>query len=81
VHHLTVSHNLGLSGNRGPFARVVEEAKVDVRVVLQVVCLAGLGVGMEDEVDAVTLLCNLLAEGKMKGARKAVPLRPMPYIC
>ena len=44
------------AGDAGPLAGVVEESKVDLRVLLEVVSLAGLGVGVEDEVDAVVLL-------------------------
>lgn len=41
--------------HRGPFARGVEEGHVDVRVAGDVVRLARLGVGVEDQVDAVVL--------------------------
>jgi len=44
------------AGNAGPLAGVVEEGEVDVGVLLQVIGLAGLGVGVEDEIDAVVLL-------------------------
>lgn len=44
------------AGDAGPLAGVVEEGEVDVGVLLEVVGLAGLGVGVEDEVDAVVLL-------------------------
>lgn len=44
------------AGDGGPFAGGVEEGEVDVRVGVQVVGLAGFGVGVEDEVDAVALL-------------------------
>lgn len=51
---------VGLDGGEardaGPLAGVVEEGEVDVGVLGQVVGLAGLGVGVEDEVDAVVLL-------------------------
>ena len=51
---------VGLDGciarDGSPLARVVEEAKVDFAVALDVVRLAGLGVGVEDQVDAVALL-------------------------
>lgn len=46
----------GGAGDAGPLAGVVEEGEVDVGVLLEVVGLAGLGVGVEDEVDAVVLL-------------------------
>ena len=44
------------AGDAGPLAGVVEESEVDFGVLLKVVGLAGLGVGVEDEVDAVVLL-------------------------
>lgn len=44
------------AGDGGPLAGVVEESEVDVGVLGEVVGLAGLGVGVEDEVDAVVLL-------------------------
>jgi hypothetical protein len=44
------------AGDAGPLAGVVEESEVDLRVLLEIVGLAGLGVGVEDEVDAVVLL-------------------------
>lgn len=51
---------VGLDGSGardgGPLAGVVEEGEVDVGVLGEVVGLAGLGVGVEDEVDAVVLL-------------------------
>lgn len=51
---------VGLDGSgardAGPLTGVVEEGEVDVGVLLEVVGLAGLGVGVEDEVDAVVLL-------------------------
>ena len=46
----------GEAGNAGPLAGVVEEGEVDVGVLGEVVGLAGLGVCVEDEVDAVVLL-------------------------
>lgn len=44
------------AGNAGPLAGAIEEGEVDLRVLLEIVGLAGLGVGVEDEVDAVVLL-------------------------
>jgi hypothetical protein len=44
------------AGDAGPLAGVVEESEVDLGVLLEIVGLAGLGVGVEDEVDAVVLL-------------------------
>jgi hypothetical protein len=46
----------GVAGDGGPLARVVDEADVDGCVLLEVVGLAGLGVGVEEEVEAVALL-------------------------
>jgi hypothetical protein len=57
------------AGDAGPLAGVVEESKVDLGVLLEIVGLAGLGVGVEDEVDAVVLLrcwvseCPTISEG------------------
>lgn len=42
--------------DRGPFAAGVEEGEVDVWVGFEVVGLAGFGIGMEKEVDAVAFL-------------------------
>jgi hypothetical protein len=39
-----------------PLSRVVDEANVDRRVLLEVISLTRLGVGVEEEVKAVTLL-------------------------
>jgi len=61
VHLLAVGLDLGVAGDRGPFAGWGEEADVDVWVGLEVVGLAGLGVGVEDDVDTVALLVQLLA--------------------
>jgi len=56
VHELAVGDNVGFTGDGGPFTSVVEEAEVDVGVVLEVVGLARFGVCVEDEVDAVAFL-------------------------
>ena len=45
------------AGDGGPLAAVVEEGEVDDGVLFEVIGLAGLGVGVEDEVDAIVLLC------------------------
>lgn len=46
----------GFAADGGPFAAVVEEGEVHVGGVFEVVGLAGFGVGVEDEVDAVVFL-------------------------
>lgn len=50
----------GVAGDGGPLARGGEEGEVDLGVGLEVVGLAGLGVGVEDEVDAVSFLVEVL---------------------
>jgi len=56
VHEVAVGDDVGFAGDGGPFAGVVEEAEVDVGVVFEVVGLAGFGVCVEDEIDAVAFL-------------------------
>lgn len=51
-----VGLDFGGAGDRGPFAGAVDEADVYFGVLGEVVGLAGFGVGVEDEVDAVALL-------------------------
>lgn len=46
----------GVAGDGGPFAGRVDEGEVDVGVCGEVVGLAGFGVGVEDEVEAVAFL-------------------------
>jgi len=46
----------GSAGDAGPLAGVVEEGEVDLGVLFEVVGLARLGVGVENEVDAIVLL-------------------------
>lgn len=48
----------GMAGDGGPLARVVDEANVDRRVLLEVICLARLGVGVEEEIKSIALLSN-----------------------
>lgn len=60
-----VGLNAGFTANRCPLARGVEETNVDFRVRIEVVGLAGLGVGVEDEVDAVALLFHHVAVSKL----------------
>jgi hypothetical protein len=56
AHTGAVGLDLGLAGDGSPLAAGVNEADVDVGRVVEVVGLAGLGVGVEDEVNAVLLL-------------------------
>ena len=53
-----VGGDLGMAGDRGPLAGGGEEGDVDDGVGGKVVGLAGGGVGVEDEVNAVALLCG-----------------------
>jgi len=53
-----VGLDAGLAADAGPFARGSKEGQVDVVVEVEVVGLAGFGVGVEDQVDAVALLLN-----------------------
>lgn len=46
----------GFAGDGGPFAGGVEEGDVDVGIGFEVVCFAGFGVGVEEEVDATGFL-------------------------
>jgi len=62
LHLLAVGDDGGFAGDAGPFARGVEEAEVDLGVGFEVVGFAGLGVGVEDEVDAVALLYSILCQ-------------------
>lgn len=48
-------------GNGCPFARIGEEAQIDVWLGGEIISLSRLVVGMEDEIDAVVLLMKLLA--------------------
>jgi hypothetical protein len=52
----TVGLNSRFPGNRRPLAAAIEEAEVDLRIRSEVIGLARLGIGVEDEVDAVVLL-------------------------
>lgn len=53
---LAVGVDLGGAADGSPFAGTVKEGNVDVGVGLKVVGLAGLGVGVEDEIDTAVLL-------------------------
>lgn len=56
VHLLAVGLDRSNTGDGSPLAGGVEEAQVDIWVGLEVVGLAGLGVGVEDVVNAMALL-------------------------
>ena len=60
---VTVGDDGGFAGDGGPFAGAVKEGDVDVRVGVDVVGLAGFGVGVEDEVNATGFLEGLLVTG------------------
>lgn len=53
---LSVGEDAGFAADGGPFAGGVEEANVDFGVGFEIVGLAGFGVGVEEEVDAVAFL-------------------------
>ncbi|KAI6759749.1 hypothetical protein HG530_010429 [Fusarium avenaceum] len=48
--------NAGIASNRSPLSRGIDEGNVDMRVSIEVVGLAGLGVGVEEKVNASGLL-------------------------
>ena len=54
--HAAIGDDLRRAGDRGPLARAVEEGDVGARVGRDVVRLAGLGVGVEDQIDAAGFL-------------------------
>lgn len=51
-----VCANAGVSSDRGPLSGGVDERNVDMRVSIEVVSLARLGVGVEEKVNASGLL-------------------------
>ena len=53
---LTVSDDIGLAGDRGPFARGIEEGDVDFGFGLEVIGFAGFCVGVEKKVNAASFL-------------------------
>ena len=55
-HHVAVRDDGGFAGERGPLAGAVEEGDVDARVRVEVVRLAGFGVGVEEEVESTAFL-------------------------
>ena len=54
---VTVGDDGCFAGEGSPFARRVDEGDVDARVLVEVVRLAGFGVGVEDEVKTAAFLC------------------------
>ena len=56
VDDLAVGDDFGIARDGTPLARVVEESKVDVGVILEIVGFSALGVGVENQVDASTFL-------------------------
>jgi hypothetical protein len=69
------------AGNAGPLAAVVEEGEVNFGVFLEVIGLARLGVGVEDEVDAVVLLRWKLVTRCFVWTLYHSPWRRRPCIC
>jgi len=58
----------GVAGDGCPLAGVGDEANVDGLVLLEIVGLARLGVGMEEEVEAICFLLNVsLRSSRGKG--------------
>jgi hypothetical protein len=55
---LTICLDGGMAGDGSPLAGVVDEAEVNGLVGLEVVGLSRLGVGVEEEIEAITLLQN-----------------------
>lgn len=53
---VAVGLDRSMAGDGSPLSGVVDEANVDRRVLLEVISLAGLGVGVEEEVETVALL-------------------------
>lgn len=64
MHLLSISDDRCCAGDGRPLARVVEEAKIDFRVGSNVISLAGLGVGVEDEVCAVVFLFETASQSQ-----------------
>lgn len=56
VHDSAIGLYGGLTRDGSPFSSRIQEGEVDLGVFVQVVCFAGLGVCVEDEVDAIALL-------------------------
>lgn len=56
ANHLTVSDNVGLARDGGPFAGGIEEGDVDFRLRLEIVGFARFSIGVEQEVNAASFL-------------------------
>jgi len=56
--NLAVGNDLGFTRDGSPFAGRVQERDVDLGVGFQIVGLAGLGVGVEEEIKATAFLYN-----------------------
>lgn len=54
--HLPVGDDIGCAADGGPLSLAVEEGHVDLGVALQVVGLAGFGIGVEKEIEAAAFL-------------------------
>jgi hypothetical protein len=72
-----IGDDLGGAGHGGPFAGGVEEGDIDVGVGRDVGGLARLGVGVEDEVDALVFLGGVLELVRRNGGGD-LPWLPMP---
>lgn len=56
AYHCTISNDVCLSRDGSPLAGRIEKGNIDLRVGLQIVGFAGLGVGMKYEIDAIAFL-------------------------
>ena len=56
LHEGAIGDEGSATGDGRPFARGGQEGDIDVRVGFEVVGLAGLGIGVEEEIDAVAFL-------------------------
>lgn len=55
LHRLAICEHAGLATDGRPFASTIDEGDVDVRIIVELIRLAGFGIGVEDEVDSVVL--------------------------
>ena len=86
VHLFPVGDDGRIARDGRPFAVRVQEAQVDFRVGLDIVRLARLGVGVEDEVRSVVLLSQQttvsgVCEMSTRRENDPVPLRRVPWPC